>query len=105
MFEQMNAVGYATSFTGLVSLIISGLFYYKAQQLKTSPEMRMAQNEQIQTIFDGYAGVIDTLQDELERLKLKLIILEQEQSACDKRNEVLTIEITDLRTRIECLGG
>lgn len=105
MFNDIDFWGYATSATGIVSLIISGIFYYKGQKLKTSPEITMAANEQIQTIFDGYAGVIDALQDELERLKIKLVILEEEQVACDKRNEALTLEITELRIRVEGLGG
>jgi hypothetical protein len=101
----MDTIGYATSVTGLISLIISGLFYYKTQKLRSSAEMTMASNEQVQTIFDGYTRIVESLQDELERLKLKLVILEQEQVACEKRNEVLTIEITELRLRIESLGG
>lgn len=102
---DLNFWEYTTSLTGLASLVISGIFYYRAQKLKTSPEITMATNEQIQTIFDGYIGVIDTLQDELERLKIKLLLLEEEQVACEKRNEALTIEITELRVRVEGLGG
>lgn len=102
---NFNELGLASSVFGLVGLIISGTFYVKMQRIKSKPQATTAASEQFQTIFNGYLTLIESLQDELERLKLKLVILEQEQAACEKRNEELMLEVHELKTRLDCMGG
>lgn len=103
MFNGLDSMDWASGGIGLAGLAISSFVYYRSQRLKTSVEHETAQTEQVQTIFDGYAGIVSTMQDELDRLKLTIDELRAEQEACERRNESLTMEITELRDRIATL--
>lgn len=100
---NMEELGAAGGVIGLIGMIIAGLFYVKLQRIKSRPEVTTAASQQFETIFNGYVTLIESLHDELERLKLKLLILEQEQVACEKRNEELMMEVHELKARFDSM--
>lgn len=100
---NMEELGAAGGVIGLIGMIIAGLFYVKLQRIKSRPEATTAASQQFETIFNGYVTLIESLHDELERLKLKLLILEQEQVACEKRNEELMMEVHELKARFDSM--
>lgn len=102
---DLEPLQYASNLFGLAGIILSGFFYVKIHRIKSKPQNTTAASEQFQTIFTGYVTLVETLQDELERLKLKLLLLEEEQAACERRNEELMMEVHELKTRLDSMGG
>lgn len=103
MFNGLDSMDFASGGIGLVGLVISSFVYLRSQRLKTEVEHETVATGQMQTIFDGYAQIVASLQDELERLKVVIEDMQIEQQACDQRNEMLTMEVTELRERIATL--
>lgn len=103
MFEGLDSMDFASGGLGLVGLLISSFVYLRSARLKNDVEHETVATEQMQTIFDGYSQIVASLQDELERLKVVIEDMQIEQQACDQRNELLTIEVTELRERIATL--
>jgi predicted nucleic acid-binding Zn-ribbon protein len=103
MFNNLDSMDWASGSVGVAGLLLSSFVYLRSQRLKTSVEHEAVHTEQMQTIFDGYGGVVSTLQEELERLKLIIEDMRIEQEACERRNSVLSIEILELHQRIASL--
>jgi len=96
---------YASNAFGLIGIVLSGYFIIKINRIKSKAQNTTAASEQFQTIFTGYVTLVDSLQDELERLKLKLLLLEEEQAACERRNEELMIEVHELKSQFDKMRG
>lgn len=103
MFEGLDSMDFASGGLGLVGLLISSFVYLRSARLKNDVEHETVATEQMQTIFDGYSQIVSSLQTELERLKVVIEDMQIEQQACDQRNEMLTMEVTELRERIATL--
>jgi chromosome segregation ATPase len=103
MFDGLDSMDFASGGLGLVGLIVSSIVYLKSQHLRADVDHETVATEQLQTIFDGYGGIVEALQEELDRLKLTIEELRLEQDACEKRNGMLSIEILELHHRIATL--
>jgi len=103
MFSGLDSMDFASGGVGIFGLLVSSFVYLRSQRLKNEVEHETVATEQMQTIFDGYGQIVSSLQDEVERLKVVIEDMQIEQQACDQRNELLTMEVTELRERIATL--
>lgn len=80
--------------------IISAVVMLRGQRQQSRNESRMQSNAQVQTIFDGYGQIVEELRIEVERLMTTIAILQEEQVACDERNNALIQEVEELKHRL-----
>jgi len=80
--------------------LASSYLISRGQKASTSIQAKSANTEQVEMIFDGYSQIVEDLQKEVERLKITIDDLRNEQEACEARNVAMHHELIDLRTRI-----
>lgn len=80
--------------------ITSSYYISRGQRLSAKIQDKSANTEQVGMIFDGYSQIVEDLQKEVERLKITIDDLRNEQEACEARNVAMHHELIDLRTRI-----
>lgn len=80
--------------------IISAAVMVRGQRQQSHSESKAHTNAQVQTIFDGYGKIVEELRIEVERLMATIAILQEEQVACDERNNALIQEVEELKHRL-----
>ncbi len=80
--------------------LISALVMIRAQRNQSKNEYRSHTNAEVQTIFDGYGQIVEELRIEVERLMTTIAILQEEQEACEERNNALIEEVEELKKRL-----
>lgn len=92
----------------LASIVAAALSAFVALRTKRSDVMMAvsANNSmEIQHIFDGYARIVEDLQNEVLRLQAELEIVRAEQKECDHHRLMLADEVVELKRRIVLLEG
>lgn len=89
----------------VVTAFISGAVIMRGQKLSNRSQDRLQSNEEVKTIFDGYGQIVEELRIEVQRLMLVIAILQEDQVACEQRNDELLEEIEQLKLRLNQLEG
>lgn len=88
------------AFAGLVGALTTSFVRFVKDKRKFSIDNRIQNNADVQTIFDGYARIVDELRIEVERLTLIIQSMQLEQEACEQKNALLEKEVELLEARI-----
>ena len=80
--------------------LISGLVVIRGQRQQSRSESRAHSNAEVQTIFDGYGQIVEELRIEVQRLMTTIAVLQEEQAACEERNNALIEEVEELKQRL-----
>jgi Mg2+ and Co2+ transporter CorA len=95
---------------GLITATISAFVVLRGQNLNFRTSLHGNSNQEMKTIFDAYALVVEELRSEVERLNM--VVLENQQALfeqgeevirCEKRNNELIDLINVLQDRISAL--
>jgi hypothetical protein len=89
--------------SSLLAALISAFVVVRGQKTSASVDARRHTNAEVQTIFDGYGQIVEELRIEVERLMTTIVILQEEQAACDERNNALIDEVEELKARLSQL--
>lgn len=94
----------------VISAAISAFVVHRGQKMAEQHKNRNANSAEIQTIFGGYSQIVEELRLEVDRLngtifimQQEQLILQEEQIACDKRNDELIAQIEELKARLSQL--
>jgi len=85
--------------SSVIAALISAFVLLKGQKYSSSSSQREQSNNEVRTIFDGYGQIVEELRIEVERLMTTIAILQEEQAACEQRNNELIEEVRDLKAR------
>lgn len=96
----MNNPSLYVAMSSVVVAIISALVMVRGQRQQSYSESKAHTNAQVQTIFDGYGQIVEELRIEVERLMTTIAILQEEQAACEERNNALIDEVEELKHRL-----
>lgn len=86
--------------SSVVAAMISAFVVIRGQKQENNSSMRQHSNAEVQTIFDGYGQIVEELRIEVERLMTTIAILQEEQAACEERNNDLIREVEELKARL-----
>jgi hypothetical protein len=89
--------------SSVFAAMISAFVVVRGQKQDFKHMTRSHSNAEVQTIFDGYGQIVEELRIEVERLMTTIAILQEEQVACDERNNTLMEEVAELRERLSQL--
>lgn len=96
----MNNPSLYIAISSIVVALISSYAVVRGQRQQARSESRSHSNAEVQTIFDGYGKIVEELRIEVERLMTTIAILQEEQVACDERNNALIGEVEELKKRL-----
>jgi hypothetical protein len=96
----MNNPSMYVAMSSVLVAIISAAVMLRGQRNQAQNESKVHSNAQVQTIFDGYGKIVEELRIEVERLMATIAILQEEQVACDERNNALIQEVEELKHRL-----
>jgi hypothetical protein len=96
----MNNPSLYVALSSVAVAIISALVMIRGQRQQSHNESKAHTNAQVQTIFDGYGQIVEELRIEVERLMTTIAILQEEQAACEERNNTLIDEVEELKHRL-----
>lgn len=82
--------------SAIVVAAITGIFAFRGKRDENAVN-------QVGTIFDGYQGMVASLQGEVIRQHREIEDLRKNQDECEERNDALEAEIADLRELVEAL--
>lgn len=99
----MDTTNIYIAISSIVAAAISALVMLRGQKLGWSSESKKHKNDEVRLIFDGYGHIVEELRIEVERLTSTIVILKEEQEACDERNKELSLEVEQLKARISHL--
>jgi predicted nuclease with TOPRIM domain len=99
----MNDASVYLAISSIVAAMISAFVVVRGQKTSASVDERRHTNAEVQTIFDGYGQIVEELRIEVERLMTTIAILQEEQAACDERNNALIEEVEELKARLSQL--
>lgn len=102
---DMSTGSIIAAVASVIAAFISGAVVMRGQRLEHYVKSRSQGNEEVRTIFDGYGQIVEELRLEVDRLNLVILSLQEEQAACEQRNNELISEVEDLKARIACLEG
>lgn len=80
--------------------LVSTFAVIRGQRQQSKSEERAHSNAEVQTIFDGYGQIVEELRIEVERLMTTIAVLQEEQAACEERNNNLIEEVEQLKKRL-----
>lgn len=86
--------------SSVLAALISAFVLVRGQKTQVHLADRGHSNVEIQTIFDGYGQIVEELRVEVERLTQTITTLQEEQAACEERNNELISDIEQLKERI-----
>lgn len=86
--------------SSVIAAMISAFVVIRGQRQDNQVSVRQTSNAEVQTIFDGYGQIVEELRLEVQRLMTTIAILQEEQAACDERNNDLTKEVEGLKSRL-----
>lgn len=96
----MNNVSLYVAASSVIAAIISAFVVIRGQKQDSHNEHRKHSNAEVQTIFDGYGQIVEELRIEVARLMTVIAILQEDQAACEERNNALIDEVEELKERI-----
>jgi hypothetical protein len=96
----MNNPSMYVAVSSVLVAIISAAVMVRGQRQQSKSDSSIHTNAQVQTIFDGYGQIVEELRIEVERLMTTIAILQEEQVACDERNNALIQEVEELKHRL-----
>lgn len=89
--------------SSVVAAMISAFVVIRGQKQERNVSARQHSNAEVQTIFDGYGQIVEELRIEVERLMATIVILQEEQAACEESNNNLIREVEGLKARLQQL--
>ena len=102
--------GVYVAVASLLSAALSAFVVYRGQKMSERNKARHMNTVELQTIFGGYSQIVDELRLEVDRLngtihimQQEQLLLQEEQVACEKRNDELIAEIEELKARLSQL--
>lgn len=96
----MNNASLYVSLSSIIVALISSYAVIRGQRQQDKNESRAQGNAEVKTIFDGYGQIVEELRIEVERLMTTIAILQEEQAACEERNNSLIEEVEGLKNRL-----
>lgn len=96
----MNNPSLYVAVSSIIVACISSYAVIRGQRQQAKSESRTHSNAEVQTIFDGYGQIVEELRIEVERLMTTIAILQEEQAACEERNNALIEEVEELKQRL-----
>ena len=96
----MNNPSLYVAISSIAVALISSYAVIRGQRQQAKSESRAHTNAEVQTIFDGYGQIVEELRIEVERLMTTIAILQEEQAACEERNNALIQEVEELKERL-----
>lgn len=96
----MNDASLYVAVSSIVVALISSYAVIHGQRQQDKKDARAQGNAEVKTIFDGYGQIVEELRIEVERLMTTIAILQEEQAACEERNNALIDEVEELKERL-----
>lgn len=96
----MSSASLYVSLSSIIVALISSYAVIRGQRYQEKNDSRVQGNAEVKTIFDGYGQIVEELRIEVERLMTTIAILQEEQAACEERNNALIEEVEELKERL-----